>query len=209
MIRFLFPVKNIIFDLGGVILEIDTQRSIDAFRRLGFGNFEEIFTRFKQNELFDKLEKGQIKPNIFRNEIRKYISKNVTDHEIDTAWNAMLLGFPSERIGLLKKLKKYYRTFLLSNTNEIHLESYFSILKENFGLENLSTLFEKEYYSHQIGMKKPGIEIFKFVLTTSNLIAKETLFIDDTPQNIEVAKKTGMFVYLLKEDETIIDLFKE
>ena len=199
--------RNIIFDLGGVILEIDPQLSLKAFVDLGFNNFEEIFNKFVSDNLFYEFEKGQMSEKNFRDHIRSFTTDKLTDKEIDSAWNAMILGFPSERIDLLKKLNKTHRTFLLSNTNSIHWKYYFGILKKEFGMEDLSGVFEKEYYSHRMGKRKPGTEIFEFVLASENLVPEETLFIDDTLINIEDARKTGIVSYLLKENETINNIF--
>ncbi|MDA3779639.1 MAG: HAD family phosphatase, partial [Bacteroidales bacterium] len=117
-------IKNIIFDLGGVILNIDPQKTINAMEELGFPDFEKSYTLAKQNKLFDKLEKGIISPDIFRNEIRKNLKNPVSDNTINEAWGSLLLDFPKERIDLLNKLKAKYRLFLLSNTNLIHYNIY-------------------------------------------------------------------------------------
>ena len=127
-------IKNIIFDLGGVILNIDYQLTIDAFKKLSLNNFDQFYSQFTQNDLLIAMEKGEITPQEFRIQLRKYISKPVSDIMIDNAWNAMLLDFPPERIILLQKLKNKYRTFLLSNTNSIHLEFYSNLLNQEFGL---------------------------------------------------------------------------
>jgi FMN phosphatase YigB (HAD superfamily) len=184
-------IKNIIFDLGGVILNIDPQKTINAMEELGFPDFEKSYTLAKQNKLFDKLEKGIISPDIFRNEIRKNLKNPVSDNTINEAWGSLLLDFPKERIDLLNKLKAKYRLFLLSNTNLIHYNIYNHILFKDFGIQ-LSKLFEKAYYSHEIGMRKPDIECFKYVLDDSKLMPNETLFIDDSISNIESAKKIGI-----------------
>ena len=200
-------IKSIIFDLGGVILNIDTQKTINTFKKMGAGNFNEIYSRIKQNSLFDHFEKGSITVDEFRTALKKLIKNSVNSRDIDFAWNAMLQDLPLERLELLETLRNKYRLFLLSNTNEIHITAYLKILKNNYGLEDLSHLFEKEYYSHKIGLRKPDIEIFQYVLEENNLMPKETLFIDDSSLHVEGAKRAGIIALLLKEDETILDVF--
>jgi len=200
-------IKNIIFDLGGVILNVDPQKTINAFKKMGAGNFDEIYSRIKQTSLFDHFEKDSITVDEFRTEVKKHIQNSVNNRDVDFAWNAMLQDLPRERLELLETLRNKYRLFLLSNTNEIHIKAYSKILKNNYGLEDLSHLFEKEYYSYKIGLRKPDIETFQYVLEENSLMPKETLFIDDSSQHVEGAKRAGIFAYLLKEDETILDIF--
>jgi len=142
-------IKNIIFDLGGVILDIDPQLTIDALNSLGVGNFLENYGVSGHRELTYKLEIGEISAEEFRNLIRKGAGEDISDREIDEAWNALLLHFKEERIRILRKLKKQYRIFLLSNTNVIHKEYFFTTFREKYSME-FSDLFEKDYYSHEI-----------------------------------------------------------
>ncbi len=145
------------------------------------------------------MRQGKISPEEFRAQLKRYIKVPITDEELDTAWMAMLMETPDENIELLKNLKSEYRTFLLSNTNAIHVERYGKILKEKFGLDNgLSTLFENVYYSHKVGMKKPDINIYKLLIDENGLKPEETLFIDDSIQNLESAKKLGINVFHFK-----------
>jgi glucose-1-phosphatase len=206
-----FVIKNIIFDLGGVILNIDYQLTIDAFKRLGFYNFDAVFTQAKQTGIFDKLDKGLITPMEFRDGVRELAGKSYTNEQIDDAWNAMLLDFPVHRLKLLEKVHAQYRTFLLSNTNQIHIDVYNQILLKTFGVKDLSHFFEKEYYSHVIHMRKPDAEIFEFILNQNGLNAEETLFIDDTEQHVVGARKMGINAYhlKLKDGENLENLFVE
>lgn len=202
-------IKNIIFDLGGVILNIDYQKTIDAFESLGISNFDQKYSQAKQSPLFDDLETGRITPDVFRESLRLYLNTSVSDELLDQAWNALLLDFPEERLRLLGKLKKKYRTFLLSNTNAIHYSEYSSRLQKQFGIPNLSSYFEKEYYSHEIGLRKPDPEVFEFVLNSNNLSIDETLFIDDSYQHIHSASDMGIQTVWLNNGKTIIELFKD
>ena len=147
--------KNIIFDLGGVILNIDYSLTEKAFSKLGINDFKTLFSQAQQTQLFDNYEKGFISSTDFRDELKKYLLKNTSEKEIDTAWNAMLLDLPKERIELLKKTKQTHRTFLLSNTNDIHIETFNTYLKNEFKISDLKSFFEKMYLSYEIGMRKP------------------------------------------------------
>lgn len=204
-------IKNIIFDLGGVILNIDYHLTIEAFKKLGFENIDATFTRATQTGLFDQLDRGLITPSKFRDGVRELSGKPLTDQQIDGAWNAMLLDFPTPRMELLAKIHRQNRTYLLSNTNQIHLDVYNQILHKAFGVKDLSCFFEKEYYSHVIHMSKPDAEVFRLILNQNGLRADETLFIDDTEQHIEGARKLGINAYHLRvnEGETIENLFVE
>lgn len=203
-------IKNIIFDLGGVILNIDYHLTIDAFIKLGFENFDAVFTQAKQTGIFDKLDKGLVSPEEFRNGVRELAGKPFSNEQIDYAWNAMLLDFPPHRLKLLEQVNAQYRTFLLSNTNQIHIDVYNQILFNTFGVKDLSHFFEKEYYSHEVHMRKPDAEVYELILKQNGLKKEETLFIDDTEQHIEGARAVGLYAYhlKLKEGETIDGLFK-
>ncbi len=203
-------IENIIFDLGGVILNVDYHLSINEFKTLGINNFDTFFNQAKQNKLFDLLDKGEISPQKFRDTIRDYANIELSDQQIDDAWNAMLLDLPKERINLLHKVKQNYRTFLLSNTNAIHYPEYMEYMKSQFGIANLSELFEKEYLSHEIGKRKPDEEAFNHIVEEKKLDPAKTLFIDDTGQHIEGARKAGLNAYWLDvTKESILDIFDE
>jgi len=185
-------IKNIIFDLGGVIINLDPARTRSAFTQLGLTNFDALYSFAQQSGVFDLFDKGLLSNADFRNEMRKHIGNEVTDSQIDTAWNAMLLDVPSEKIELLRHMKSRYRTFLLSNTNRIHVECFSAELERVHGSIDFSPWMECCYYSCEIGMRKPDEEIFRFVLNENNLLAEETLFIDDSPQHIKGAAKCNI-----------------
>ena len=200
-------IKNIIFDFGGVILNIDYKLTENAFAKLGLSEFDTIYSQATQKELFDVFEKGLISSADFRREIKKFINESVSDLHIDEAWNAMLLDLPEERIQLLSKLKKIYRIFLLSNTNEIHFKTFSAYMQNKFNKDIFSDLFDKAYFSHKVKMRKPEAEIFELVLKENNLRKDETLFIDDSIQHIEGAKKIGLKTIFLQNGKTILDVF--
>ena len=200
-------VKNIIFDYGGVIINIDFKHTINAFKELGFLNIEESIFQSKGSNLLEKTEKGQITIKDFRDEVRLISKKKLTNEQIDFAWNALLLDMPTERIRLVEDLKTRYRVFLLSNTNVIHYTKYLKSLQQEFGYNDFNSLFEKAWFSHELGMIKPTKEIYNYVLNDASILANETIFIDDSEVNIKGAKMVGLKVYHLK-DEEIVDAFK-
>ncbi len=200
-------IKNIIFDFGGVILNIDYQASINAFKELGIKNFEILFSQASQFNIFDKLETGKLNPHDFRDEIRNISGLKLTDEAIDKAWNKMLLDIPIERIELLLKLKSEYNIYLLSNTNAIHYDIYINEIYKA-GYKSFDEIFNKAYFSHNVGMRKPHKDIYKYVLNEKKLIPEETLFIDDSLQNLQPAIDLGINTYLMKKDDELVNLFQ-
>jgi putative hydrolase of the HAD superfamily len=200
-------IKNIIFDWGGVITNLHFDRSIEAFRRLGFHQFQESFFLQENHSFFIQFEMGMIAPAVFISELKKFLPADVTDDQILNAWNAMLGSLPAERWSLLEQLKGHYRTFLLSNTNSLHIDYYFSLLQDVYGTYGYTHLFEKVYFSHLLKMRKPNRNIYEHVLQDSRLEPAETLFIDDNPHNIETALQLGIRGYLLSPPHTLTDIF--
>lgn len=197
-------IKNIIFDYGNVIFSIDFALTQQAFADLGISNATEFFGHRKQDNIFNAFEKGEITADEFRAKIReKAENLNLTDEQINNAWNKMLLGIAKGNNDLLTKLKSKYRTFLLSNINAIHYDYVIDYLKREYGFEGNDHLFEKVYYSHFIGKRKPDAEIFEHILVDSNLKPEETLFIDDSPQHLETASKLGIRTFLMTAPDTI------
>ena len=201
--------KNIIFDFGGVILNLDYQRTIDAFRKLGVEEFDQSYSQLNQSNLFDKFERGEISSSAFRDGLRNAFNETVSDEKLDSAWNAMLLDLPVERLKALDKLHAEKRFSLLSNTNEIHVQAFETELKRKHGLNDLTGYFDTVYYSCRMGMRKPESRIFEFVIKKQDYVPAQTLFIDDSLQHVEGARKVGLNAYHLRADkgETILDLF--
>lgn len=191
-------VKNIIFDLGGVIIDIDYNLAAKAFKDLGIVDFDNFYSKAKQSTLFDDFEKGFISNEDFRMQLRSYLPSSITDLQIDNAWNAMLLGIPASRIDFIQQIAAKYRIFLLSNTNRIHIEAFTIYNDEKFGNGYFESIFEYCYFSSDIGMRKPDAEIFEFVLSENGLLKEETIFIDDSIQHIDGALKIGLHAELLK-----------
>jgi FMN phosphatase YigB (HAD superfamily) len=201
--------KNIIFDYGNVIFSIDFARAQQAWTNLGIKDVARFYAHKNQDPVFDAFERGEITAPAFRNHIREKVDNpNLTDQQIDAAWNSMLIGVPAGNHELLLKLKPKYRTFLLSNINAIHYDYVTDYLKTQFDFDGNDHLFEKTYYSHLMGKRKPGAAIFEQVLTENNLNPAETLFIDDSPQHLATAEKLGIQTYLMTAPDTIQGLFE-
>ena len=199
-------IKNILFDLGGVLYHIDYGITIKAFEKLGIKNFHKHFSQQQQNNLFDQLETGKISNTDFIKEM-KVLLPNCTKEEIINAWNGLLIGIPKENIQLLKDLSKQYRLFLLSNTNLIHINQIKKLLYKDYNLKSLDPLFDKIYLSHQIGMRKPNRETFEWVLKDAGILAHETLFIEDSIQHIKGANKVGIRTQLWNSNEPFKEFF--
>jgi len=184
-------IKNILFDLGNVLVPIDFQRSINAFIQLGVSNFDISFEKVKNVKVFHDFEIGLISPNEFRNHLRKGVLHSCTDQELDNAWNAIILPFPVEVAKLLDQVAQKYDLYLLSNTNKIHCEYFNNDYKNVSGGKSFADIFKKTYYSHELHQRKPSKEIFLSVLTDSGINANETVFLDDLKENLKAPEELG------------------
>ena len=198
-------VKNIIFDLGGVILNLDNGRTEKAFTDLGVKNFREYFGHGFAASFFKDYEVGSITDRQFIDSIRQLTGLDVPDQAIIDSWNALLLDFPPERIQLLKHLRKNYRLFLFSNTNALHLAALRQIWTSTFDGGSLDDHFERTYYSHLLGMRKPDREPFEHILQENGLKGAETLFVDDAMINVEGAEKAGLRGLFLRPGISLMD----
>jgi putative hydrolase of the HAD superfamily len=205
-----FPeCENVIFDLGGVLLDISYQRTEDAFVAMGIENFRDLYSQAQQTSLFNDLEEGKISPTDFRNELRNLSGLDLKDSEIDYAWNAMLGRMPQHRIESLEELKNKFKLYLLSNTNEIHIPAFKEIMKRDGLLERFEACFEKTYYSSEIGRRKPNKEAFDFVCQTNGLDKSKTAFIDDSIQHVEGARAAGLKANHLEEGMEFSSFFEK
>lgn len=199
-------IKNIIFDFGGVLFNINYNHTIEAFKKIGLTHFENIFSQFEASEIAQDVETGKITAEQFYTAIQSAIGKPIAEETILNAWNAMLLSFRKESLEYLKTLSKKYNLYLLSNTNQIHYDAFIKMLHEETDYESLESFFTMAYYSHIIHLRKPNIDIYEFVLKDANIKAEETLFIDDTSINLTAAGKLGIKTYLLLPNERIENL---
>jgi FMN phosphatase YigB (HAD superfamily) len=190
-------IKNIIFDLGEVIVDLDISATEKAFAELLPLNNNPIYSYSSQTRVFDLLETGKISPQEFRNELRKLSSSDMTDEQIDIAWNAMLIEIPKRKINLVQNLR---------NTNKIHIDYVNAKLLPPLALLDLSEVFDQVYYSHDIRERKPDDAAFTYVLNKHELNPTETLFIDDKLENIETAQKLGIKTWHLTNREDLYEL---
>jgi HAD superfamily hydrolase (TIGR01509 family) len=202
-------IKNIVFDLGGVIMNIDFKKTEKAFADLGVTDFSKHMTQFHITPFFVAYETGKIGDAAFIKGIQQMAAGTLTEEQIIHAWNALLLDFPLERIALLEKLRQRYRIFLLSNTNALHYQAFQHTLFTLTG-KRLEDIFEKSYFSHAVHLRKPDAAIYRLVLDENKLEPAETLFIDDTASNFSGAVEAGIATFHLAAPMTLtgIPLFQ-
>jgi glucose-1-phosphatase len=206
--KILNGVKNIIFDLGGVLLNIDPKKTIEAFGRLGMEQLIGDKGLSYDHDIFYLMEQGKVTPEEFRIGVRRLISAEVTDDQIDGAWTAMLLDFPANRVELMKNLRNNYKIYLFSNTNAIHVAKYHADFRKLHGFE-VSSLFEIDFYSNEIGYRKPSTESFQEIIRLSGINPEESIFIDDSLPNVEAAIGCGLKGYWLEPGQKIEEVFQE
>ncbi len=197
----------LIFDFGGVILNIDFSLTYEAFRKLGVFSPQKFTVESQRINLFIEFEKGNLSPQQFRNEIRRNSGFPISDQDIDEAWNALLLDTKMEKLSLLKALGSRIPLYLLSNSNQIHYDHYISYIQSEFQVD-FEKLFQKAYFSFRMQLIKPEPKIYQYLIDAHNLNPKRTLFIDDTLENMENAQKVGLQTHWLREGEDICSLFE-
>lgn len=202
-------MKNIIFDLGGVIINLDMPRTYQAFAQLAQVAEIPEYSYETQHQLFKDFEVGAITVDEFVQGMRDLLGQHATEQQIVDGWNAMLLDIPVERLQLLERLKGQYRTFLFSNTNQLHYDAFNRYIQQTHGIDALDRYFDKAYYSHIMGMRKPDAAAFQRILDENGLKAEETLFLDDTPGHLEGAKLLGINTQLVTEEHGILEIFNE
>lgn len=201
-------IETIIFDLGGVILDIDYTRTIEAFKGLGIQHFDNLYAQASQTGIFDDFETGKISEHRFIEYLLKAIpNSQCTSKDIILAWNAMLLNWDQRKLDLILRLRSTYKVCLLSNTNSIHKKAFLASLNKQLGITSLDHHFDKIYLSHEIGLRKPNTEVFEFVLENAGSKAETTLFLDDSIQHIEGANSIGIQTQLIGPELDILQFF--
>lgn len=204
-------IRNLIFDLGGVILDLSVDQTMEQFSALSGLDKQRVKDIYSSTPGFEEYEKGLISDHDFRDFVRAVFAVQSSDEEIDTCWNAMLLGLPIRKLNLLQSLKKNFSVYLLSNTNNIHLNYINQIMLPGitFAGNSLDSYFHRAYYSHIMKKRKPNADIFEQVLDENSLLAHETLFLDDNLPNIEGAKKLGIQTVHVDAPDLILNYFHE
>jgi glucose-1-phosphatase len=202
-------IKNIVLDMGGVLLDIDYHRTRDAFISLGVTNFNDFYSQTHANPLFADFERGLVEPEDFREQLRQLSGLSLADEEIDAAWNAMLGQFHVSSLAYVETLKNDYPIYLLSNTNVIHYGALLNIHFHQFGNSLFDERFDKAYFSHRINQRKPDTAAFTIVLEENNLNPAETLFVDDTHKNLPPAEALNMQVIYLQNGRLLGDALRE
>lgn len=201
-------VDNIIFDLGGVILNIDYELTSQAFKTIGFKEFDVFYSQKEQSRIFDLFEIGTIDSRQFLTELLTHGS-DADIGDLTNAWNAMLLDLPKHRLKIIQELKRDFGVYLLSNTNEIHEKAFIEIIEREFGYNVLEETFDKVYLSHRIGFRKPNADCFRHVITDVQLNPSRTLFIDDSIQHVHGARALGIKALHLEKGKDISQLFPD
>ncbi len=192
--------------MGGIFLGIDYNKTEKAFIDLGVINFPELYTQHKASTMFEDLETGKILPAEFYKKLCEKAGMELSAEQIDTAWNAMLGDFSANTLQWLEEVAKKFNIYLFSNTNLIHYKAFQQIFQQQTGKKSFDDYFLKAYYSHDLGLRKPYMEAFLKILELENLVAEETLFIDDTPGNIKGAEQAGLHTLLLLPPKTVLEL---
>lgn len=204
----MIDIKNIIFDFGGVIINISHQKVENAFNALGINNFNMIFNQATQSKLFQRFETGEMSDSQFRDRLRELVQMDISNKELDEAWNQIIGEYPFKRINLLNNIKNNYRLFLLSNTNIIHFNNYIPKFESEYGYA-FESIFERTYWSFKFGKRKPDFDAYTDLIEENQLIPEETLFIDDSKQNVVAAQKVGLKTYHLTNDLDITEIFTD
>ena len=192
-----------------MIIDLDIDRTIHGFSLLSGFSPEKVKSIYTTNPIFHDYEKGLLDDNVFRDNIRDvFNSEHVADDEIDHAWNAMLLGIPGAKLKLMERLKQRYQVLILSNTNNIHVQTMYSkILPQAAGVSSFDSFAHKTYYSHVVRMRKPDAEIYQYVLDDFKLKPEETVFLDDNADNIKGAEQLNIKVRHIINSNQLLELF--
>lgn len=194
-------VKNIMFDLGGVIMTIDQPSAVGRFKEIGLADAAERLDPYTQSGIFGDLEEGKISDREFIDELSKIVGRELTYDECKYAWRGYTKEVPMRNIGILDKLKSLgYRLILISNTNPFMMDW---ALSDDFSGDGrpLSAFFDSMYMSYKMKVMKPNEKMFRQIIEKEKINPEETLFVDDGPKNISMGKALGFKVFCPKNGE--------
>lgn len=201
-------IKNLLLDLGGVIMDIKRDNCVRAFEALGMSSADDLLGEYAQKGAFLALEEGALSPELFREEIRKNISVKVSDQDIDEAFCKFLLGIPPHRLNALDELRKQYKLYLLSNTNPIMIESDIKRYFRVCGKE-MEDYFDGMVLSYEAKAVKPDLRIFEYAVSHLGIVPQETLFLDDSQKNLDAASLSGFNVALVSPNTEFTDVLEK
>lgn len=199
-------IKTIIFDLGGVLYDLDRTRCVNALESIGLKDVDNLLSNYKQSGIFQQLEEGTIELDEFYETIKRMVDKPISDEIIKAAWDKFLVEIPLYKLEMLEKLRGHFQIFMLSNTNAIHFNDEIpnEFLKAG---KNIHHYFDKCYLSYEMKASKPHKKIFELLIADSGITPSESFFIDDSPENIRVASEMGFQTYLATPFEDFSHLF--
>ncbi len=202
------PFKVIVFDLGDVIINIDFNNTYNAFAKLSGLSLEATLGKFEELQVFDRYEKGSIKDEEFLIYMQEQFAPSSSLTQVLDAWNAILMDIPVERIEQIKELRKQYPVYILSNTSNLHIIGVNKILYDSTGIKNLNQICDKPFYSYEMGLRKPSIEIYHHLLKEINCEPSDVLFLDDNKDNVLSAQTIGIQVVLVTKQNTMLDILR-
>ncbi|OOG77100.1 HAD family phosphatase [Algoriphagus sp. A40] len=197
----------LIFDLGNVIIDLDYNRAFNLIKSEVPPAYHSKVDSFYVTDFHKAYEKGEIDSQTFRNEIRAYFGQSWEDSKVDELWNSILGKIPNERIELVSKLKGNYQLAVLSNTNEIHIDAVYEMLRMDHGMEGFEPLFDRIFYSHEMGLAKPSAEIYERMLFELGTSADRVIFFDDLEANVLGAVSLGIKAIQVTGPNVIFDFF--
>lgn len=201
-------IDAIIFDFGNVLIDLDYPRVIREFSEVAKKNKEEIEELVVTAPVLQKFEMGMTTPDEFRSKMNSILGTNMGEAQFDAIWNSMLKSITKERMNKVLQIGEKYQTFILSNTNIIHEMAYEEMIMEETGRPSLRDFVKEVYYSHEIGMRKPNLNCYNFVIDDIGLYASRMLFLDDRLDNVEAAQKAGMkAVQIFDPDKQLNEIF--
>lgn len=201
-------IEAIAFDIGDVLVDISYDQTVSRFQSLSNFDFQKVLGYSKQFELFNQYERGELTTSDFIAQLKKYLREDVTEEQIQAAWNGMLVHFPPRKIDLLMRLKSQYRLFALSNINELHVNEVNRRIQLMYGVSPFASFFEEAIYSNEVGMRKPEARIYEYLIKKANIAPANILFIDDKLENIKAAEILGISTIHLTDRNKLLSIFE-
>lgn len=200
--------NTIIFDLGGVVIDLFVDRTFDGFSELSGKSWKEVAKINGFHDDYFAFERGQMTGQEYRSVLSRYLEIDVDDHQFDEIWNRMLGEIPSNRIHWIKEMGEAHQLAILSNTNSIHVEAFEKIFREHSGVFP-KDMFDQVFYSCEVGHRKPDHSVFELVIQELDCNPGKTLFLDDTQDNIDAAAKLGIVGRFVNRNQLTRDHFND